>query len=77
MAALPYGAVQRLIQALGAYGRLASVGQTGFTRHIIRALRLLLEAADACGLEAVGALAEELIPREELIANLAERHWNG
>ncbi len=77
VAALPYGAVQRLIQALGAYGRLASVGQTGFTRHIIRALRLLLEAADACGLEAVGALAEELIPREELIANLAERHWNG
>ena len=51
------GAVQRLVQALGAFGRLASVGQTGFTRHILPALENLLEAADACGLEAVGGLA--------------------
>ncbi|HOE60928.1 MAG TPA: phosphotransferase [Kiritimatiellia bacterium] len=58
------GAVQRLIQALGAFGRLASVGQRQFTRHIPRALESLLEAADLCGLDAVGGLAEELIARE-------------
>ena len=60
------GAVQRLIQALGAYGRLASVGQMEFTRHVLPALENLLDAADACGLEALGALAEELIAREQI-----------
>ena len=59
------GAVQRLVQALGAFGRLASVGQAGFTRHVLPALENLLEAADTCGLEALGALAEELIAREQ------------
>jgi hypothetical protein len=59
------GAVQRLVQALGAYGRLAGVGQSGFTRHILPALENLLEAADLCGLDEVGALAEELIAREQ------------
>ena len=59
------GAVQRLVQALGAFGRLASVGQGAFTRHILPALENLLEAADRCGLEAVGGLAEELIAREQ------------
>ncbi len=59
------GAVQRLIQALGAYGRLASVGQKEFIRHVLPALENLLEAADACGLEALGGLAEELIAREQ------------
>ncbi len=59
------GAVQRLVQALGAFGRLASVGQASFTRHILPALENLLEAADACGLEAVGGLTEELIAREQ------------
>ncbi|MDX9868627.1 MAG: phosphotransferase [Kiritimatiellia bacterium] len=58
------GAVQRLIQVLGAFGRLASVGQKQFIRHIPRALESLLEAADQCGLDAVGGLAEELIARE-------------
>lgn len=62
---LALGAVQRLIQALGAYGRLASVGQTAFTRHIAPALDRLLEVADQCGLNALGALTEELIHREE------------
>ena len=61
------GAVQRLIQALGAFGRLASVGQAGFTRHILPALQNLLDAADTCGLEAVGGLAEELIAKETVI----------
>ena len=59
-------AVQRLVQALGAFGRLASVGQASFTCHILPALENLLEAADACGLEAVGGLAEELIAREQV-----------
>ncbi|HRR34760.1 MAG TPA: phosphotransferase [Kiritimatiellia bacterium] len=58
------GAVQRLVQALGAFGRLASVGQAGFSRHILPALQYLLEAADICGLDAVGGLAEELIAKE-------------
>lgn len=59
------GAVQRLVQALGAFGRLAGVGQPGFTRYILPGLENLLEAADSCGLEALGGLAEELISREE------------
>jgi NDP-sugar pyrophosphorylase family protein/aminoglycoside/choline kinase family phosphotransferase len=58
------GAVQRLIQALGAYGRLAGLGLPVFTKHILPALENLLEAADECGLEALGGLAEELIARE-------------
>jgi len=59
------GAVQRLVQALGAYGRLAGLGLPGFVRHILPALENLLEAADACGLEALGGLVEELIAREQ------------
>ena len=60
------GAVQRLIQALGAFGRLASVGQKEFICYVLPALENLLDVADACGLEALGALAEELIAREQL-----------
>jgi len=59
------GAVQRLVQALGAYGRLAGLGLSGFVQHILPALENLLEAADACGFEALGALVEELIVREQ------------
>jgi NDP-sugar pyrophosphorylase family protein/tRNA A-37 threonylcarbamoyl transferase component Bud32 len=66
-ALLHEGAVQRLIQALGAFGRLASVGQPRFTRYILPALQNLLEAADICGLDAVGGLAEELIARETCV----------
>ncbi len=62
---LAEGAVQRLVQALGAFGRLASVGQTGFTSHILPALENLLDAADDCGLDALGGLAEDLIAREQ------------
>lgn len=61
---LPYAAVQRLVQCLGAYGRLASVGQTQFSKHVMPALENLLAAADDAGLDAVGALAEDLIARE-------------
>ena len=58
------GAVQRLVQALGAYGRLAGLGLSGFAQHILPALENALEAADACELEALGGLTEELIARE-------------
>lgn len=61
---LPFAAVQRLVQALGAFGRLASVGQPQFGRYVLPALENLLSAADEAGLEALGALAEDLIARE-------------
>lgn len=61
---LPFAAAERLIQALGAYGRLASVGQTGFSQYILPALENLLAVADEAGLDALGALAEELIAME-------------
>ena len=59
------GAVQRLVQALGAFGRLTGLGLSDFARHILPALENLLEAADACGLEALGGLTEELLAREQ------------
>ena len=62
---LPYAAVERLVQCLGAYGRLASVGQPQFGRHVLPALENLLAAADLAGLDAVGALAEDLIAKEQ------------
>ena len=58
---LPLAAVQRLSQCLGAYGRLASVGQPQFGRHVLPALVNLKDAADHAGLKAVGALADELL----------------
>lgn len=60
---LPFAAVQRLSQCLGAYGRLASVGQPQFGKHVLPALENLLDAADKAGLDATGALAEDLIAR--------------
>jgi hypothetical protein len=62
---LPFAAVERLIQSLGAFGRLASVGQPQFGRFVLPALENLLAAADEAGLDATGALAEELIAREQ------------
>jgi NDP-sugar pyrophosphorylase family protein/aminoglycoside/choline kinase family phosphotransferase len=59
------GAVQRLVQALGAYGRLARVGQSQFSQYVLPALENLLEVADACELDALGGLVEELIAREK------------
>ena len=61
---LPFAAVQRLVQCLGAYGRLASVGQPQFGKYVLPALENLLAAADQAGLDAVGALAEDLIAEE-------------
>ncbi len=63
---LAFGAVQRLVQALGAYGRLASVGQPQFERHIPRALGNLLAAADEADLDALGGFVEDLIAKEEI-----------
>ena len=64
MKILPYAAVERLVQCLGAYGRLASVGQPQFGKHVLPALENLLAAADEAGLDAIGALAEDLIAKE-------------
>ena len=61
---VPFAAVQRLVQCLGAYGRLASVGQPQFGKWVMPALQNLLAAADEAGLDAVGALAEDLIAAE-------------
>jgi len=61
---LPFAAVERLVQCLGAYGRLAGVGQPQFGKHVLPALENLLDAADKAGLDAVGALAEDLIAVE-------------
>lgn len=62
---LPFAAVQRLSQCLGAYGRLASVGQPQFGKHVVPALANLLDAADKAGLDAIGALAEDLIAKSQ------------
>ena len=58
---LPFAAVQRLVQCLGAYGRLASVGQNQFKKFVLPALENLLAAADLANLDATGALAEDLL----------------
>ena len=71
---LPYAAVQRLVQCLGAYGRLASVGQPQFGKHVLPALENLLDAADRAGLDAVGALAEDLIAAERKARAGAHHH---
>ena len=63
---LAFGAVQRLVQALGAFGRLASVGQPQFGRHVAPALQNLLAAADEADLDALGGFAEDLIAKEEI-----------
>jgi aminoglycoside/choline kinase family phosphotransferase len=73
-AELATGAVQRLVQALGAFGRLASVGQESFGRYVMPALVNLLAAADDADLDAVGALAEDLIAREEMRMGVFHHH---
>ncbi len=65
---LPFAAAQRLVQALGAFGRLASVGQPQFGAFVLPALENLLAAADEADLDALGALAEDLIARERKIS---------
>ena len=62
---LPFAAVQRLVQCLGAYGRLVSVGQLGFSKFFLPALRNLHAAAHEAGLDSVAALAGGLAAKEE------------
>lgn len=71
---LPFAAVERLVQCLGAYGRLASVGQPQFAKFVLPALENLLEAADSAGLDAIGALAEDLIAREQKAHDTSHQH---
>lgn len=59
---LSFAAVERLIQCLGAYGRLKSVGKVEFDKFVLPALENLLAASDMAGLDKIGQLAEELIP---------------
>jgi NDP-sugar pyrophosphorylase family protein len=66
VALLREGAIQRLVQALGAYGRLTHVGQSQFSQYILPALENLLEVADACELDALGGCIEECIAREKV-----------
>ncbi|MBR1870417.1 MAG: phosphotransferase [Kiritimatiellae bacterium] len=63
---LAYGAVQRLVQATGAFCRLAAAGQKHFEHHIPQALANLLAAADDADMDATGAFAEDLIARENM-----------
>ena len=74
---LAFGAVQRLVQALGAFGRLASVGQPQFGRHVAPALQNLLTAADEADLDALGAFAEDLIAKEEIRLGHFHHHHHG
>lgn len=69
--AVPVAAVQRLTQCLGAYGRLASVGQPQFWKHVPAALDNLETAATQAGLSAIAALASRLIA---LTSHLAPRN---
>lgn len=63
--ALAYAGVERLVQALGAFGRLAHVGHSEFEKHIARALENLEEAAAEAGLAAVGEMARHLSKHEK------------
>ena len=77
---VPFAAVQRLVQCLGAYGRLESVGQPQFGKWVMPALQNLLDAADKAGLDALAALAEDLIAKrnkELRIANDECHHKHG
>ncbi len=70
---LALGAVERLVQTLGAFGRLASVGKHEFGKYVPRALINLLAAADDADLDGVGAFIEDLIAKEEIRL----RGWQG
>jgi hypothetical protein len=53
-----WAAVQRLVQALGAYGRLAGLGLGRFAAFIAPAAVTLAEMASACGLPALAGVAD-------------------
>ena len=60
-----YAAVQRLAQALGAYGRLSAVpDMSGFARHIRPGLTMMSRALDhLAGLDRLRMLVSDLLPR--------------
>lgn len=60
----PWAAVQRLLQALGAYGRLESLGFP-FAQYIPTAATLLQRQARVCGLSALAAKAERILDLEQ------------
>ncbi len=51
-----WGAVQRLTQAMGAYGRLTAAGHADFQRHLRPAAHRLSTAAEHCGLSAIAEM---------------------
>jgi len=53
-----FAVVQRLTQAMGAYGRLAALGHQEFQTYLVPAARLLTESAHHCGLRAIKEMAE-------------------
>ena len=63
-ALFPWAAVQRLTQALGAFGRLSALGHREFAAHIAPAAATLAEMAATCGLAALATLAREIVTRE-------------
>lgn len=67
VSALPQAGVQRLVQALGAYGRLAEAGQRAFTAHILPALDLLHGLAHEAALPGLASFTHTLIERERMI----------
>ncbi|MDD5706747.1 MAG: phosphotransferase [Kiritimatiellae bacterium] len=59
-----WGAVQRMTQALGAYGRLTGLGLKGWEQHIIPAAETLSQMASLCGLPVIAELARATVERE-------------
>ena len=60
-----WGAVERLCQVLGAYGRLVQAGMTEFGRFVVPALRMLERALDRVG---TCRALEQLVRRELMTA---------
>ncbi len=63
----PLAAVQRLSQALGAYGRLTALGLREWQRHILPAATILAEMATLAGLPQIAALAHRIIRQEAVV----------
>lgn len=55
----PYAAIQRLVQALGAFGRLSGLGIARFAAFIPPASRTLAEMAERCGYTALLEIASQ------------------
>jgi hypothetical protein len=55
-----WAATQRLLQAMGAFGRLSATGFKSFEKYIPRAAMLLAECAGNCGLEMIVDIARKI-----------------